>query len=394
MTTEENQSIKIEIPASGFVSFLPWLRLPCWVDFNGFKFIRYPDPTGKFPKLEFLDRLFSSYRDSHGQPVPDVTLVMCDDSALGWNVPEKHYSEIRQFSKLLFLACISANEYYNPMASYCCSSQFALVGQRFQSNMEGPAITSRRKDGNSNSFGPTFEELHFINPPHYKSNGMVDLDIPLLNALVALYKTNLDLKSHILAATDLLYLGSSDSNDIVEETEVILIASAFEQLLNCDGKAREVAGKLSDLFSTYFTLDVDKGLQTRPEIPVEERYRDAQLKWPLHKLWMKDFYDLRSNIVHGNERSTWKHGWNLTEHLTFAIYIFPLAVKLLLSADKLYKLTEDDDASCKAIDQILASRDWHEPTDGSSINARFNVIRRGEDKTIQNFLIQLNKMGL
>ena len=89
----------------------------------------------------------------------------------------------------------------------------------------------------------------------------------------------------------------------------------------------------------------------------------AQPGWWVHRKWIEELYDARSQGVHKGHHAARKWGWGLHEHLVMAAHVFPLTVKLLLAREAHYKLTDNDCAAARAVDKLLAVTNWEDGPD-------------------------------
>jgi hypothetical protein len=113
------------------------------------------------------------------------------------------------------------------------------------------------------------------------------------------------------------------------------MGSAFEQLLARDGKY-EMARAFSALFQRFGSETVATAQRLRPDIEIDKSdaaRAAAQPGWWVHRKWLEELYDLRSSVVHEGGHHAHRWGWQLSEHLVMAAFVFPLTVKLLLEAE-------------------------------------------------------------
>ena len=170
----------------------------------------------------------------------------------------------------------------------------------------------------------------------------------------------------------LVLLANSDNDLMSLETEAALMAFAFEQYFQAN-KARDLAEKFDELLTRKRQPTTVRLAQTnRPSIyadPKYPKYTEVQLEWPVAKMWMCEFHQYRSRVVHGpSSERTW--GWSPIEHLVMAAFVFPLIVKLRLAKQGHYSMTNDDEADCLSVDFLLSESNWGEET-GSSISTKW-----------------------
>jgi hypothetical protein len=186
---------------------------------------------------------------------------------------------------------------------------------------------------------------------------------------------------------------------LTRSTETILMGSAFEQLMRGDASAYILSKRFGERFADFASVTVEEAKAVRPDIRIDaaptdarswrawkilrrwlpecgaigrvegwiaNRFKAAQLTWPVHRIWINELYDVRSKVVHKGTAATRLWGWSEFEHLVMAAHVFPLAAKLLLAYEKHYDLTADDRVRCLIVDKILASPRWAEDRSGKS----------------------------
>jgi hypothetical protein len=161
------------------------------------------------------------------------------------------------------------------------------------------------------------------------------------------------------AALSFFSLASTDSDVMLPEAEIVLMASAFEQLLEGYG-ARALSQKFGDLFNSFGSVTVAQALATRSDIVVDPKFVSEQEAWLVHRKWIEELYHLRNAFAHGTAPSVRSWGWLRFEHLVIAAFAFPLTVKLCLKQEGHYTLSDEDEVQCHALDLLLAATDWRE----------------------------------
>ena len=163
-------------------------------------------------------------------------------------------------------------------------------------------------------------------------------------------------------------LANTDDDLMNEPPEAILMASAFEQLLEGEASAYTLGVNFGELFKAYGTVSVADALKVRPHIRIDTSTPEraaAQPKWWTHRKWMEELYDVRNKSAHEGVADGKKRGWSTFEHLVIAAFAFPLAVKVLLQKEGSYKLSSGDKTRCKSVDKLLNADHWnrkeHEP---------------------------------
>jgi len=193
-------------------------------------------------------------------------------------------------------------------------------------------------------------------------------------------------------------IANTDSDVIRQEAEIILMASAYERLLDIEAKARAMNEGIGRLLSTYAHVTVQEALQSRPEIMIEPEYDAAQRAWPLHRKWAQEFYHLRNRYTHANDGRVRTWGWHPIEHLVMAAFLFPLAAKLLLQAEGHYTLTEDDEGRLHAIDRLLELQGWGQPAGAYPTNwhrmVRDVISELARARAVRQAVEELKRQGI
>jgi len=160
-------------------------------------------------------------------------------------------------------------------------------------------------------------------------------------------------------------LANTDDDLLNESAEIILMASAFEQVFRADASAYKLTKKFGVLFNACGSVTVSAVTPVRPGIKLDEdpTYAAEQPNWWIHRKWVEELYDLRSKLVHRGVPTSRPWGWSPAEHLVMAAFVFPVVVKGLLEREGHYVRSEDDDVRCESIDKLLAVTEWHRDSD-------------------------------
>lgn len=345
------------------IAFLPWLILDNPITLYGARFVPYIDDKGTVPidlsgLAPMLGTIMSGYVDIRGRPIENCTVVCISDRDPVWSINEGDHQKIQQATALLTLATIANNEYFSYTGAYSNATRFQVFFQRFTEGRRDIAIQARRRDGTNLGGGYTHGDIKFSVPIQCKSLTPAKVDHDLIVGINKAQAQDSTLLRRILGATIFFNLANTDADGMLPETEVILSASAFEQLLNARGSAYKVSCKFDKLFHSYGTVKVG-------DAQGDAQDEEAQKEWFLHRKWLGELYDLRSKLVHGEDIQTRTGGRSLGEHLVMAAFVFPLTVKLLLR--QCSSLTARDNAYCRAVDKLLLARDWKDdPENGVS----------------------------
>lgn len=348
------------------VIFLPYLRLRSAQAVSGIRFV--PLLTSEDSPEESLSMGFhsirtilSSYRDRAGHPLQNCTVVTVPGR--GWDLTEADFSAAQSATSLLFLAAWAQNDYLPKFnGQYVNSSPFSLVGQRFSgSDPTFIGLKSRRRDGGKWDGGYRHGDALFAVPLQCSVSDVIAVDEAFLAGLDSADRVDsVDIK-RLRSALSFVHLANTDDFMMRIGAEAILMASAFEQLMGSGQGARNLACLFGTLFHDCGSVPVSEARVARPGIRLDSRpdRLEAQLKWWVHKKWMEELHQLRSQAIHeGHVETDENWGWTAFEHLLMAAHVFPLVVKLLLQRAGHYTLSANDRARCKAVDRILAVTDW------------------------------------
>ena len=362
------------------IFFLPYLRLKTCHSIAGVDFSPFRDPDGRVtPYLQSaapaLSRILSSYIDRHGTSYDNCAVATIPGR--GWDLNRTDGSTISWSASLLFLASWTGNQYFS-RGAYTNSSSFRVVAQAFTGDKPVyMAVGARRRDGYTWDGGYQHGELHFSTPVQCPLRDAVVVDTQLLAALNKALASDSETIGRLRTALPFVQLTNTDDDVMTADTEAILMASAFEQLLNGDGKRYKLGTSFGKLFQDFGNVNVASARQTRHDIEIGNKpeHADAQHEWWVHRKWVEELYSLRNKVAHEGSPGPRKWAWRPDEHLVMAAFVFPLAVKLLLSREGHYAITCTDEAHCRAIDKLLATTAWDgEPEGGGTGSTWYNVV--------------------
>jgi hypothetical protein len=307
-----------------------------------------------------LRTILSGYVDRAGKPIDNCAVAVAADAR--WNLQDSDFGSVHQATALLFLACWAANEYFPKfLGPYVNASPFRVVWQRFSGVPVWVTLVSRRRDGRTLDGGYRHGEVKFSVPLQCSVRELVRVDQGLLRALDRAGESSVF--ANLRSALPFVSLANTDDDLMSNEAEVILMGSAFEQLLDVDGSAFRLGEHFSDLFARFGSVTVEVAQMTRLDIQLDTSKPEraaAQPTWWVHRKWIEELYRLRNSSAHDGTHVGRVWGWSPREHLLMAAFVLPLAVKLLLEKEGFYQLTDDDMGRCLAVDKLLAITGWDE----------------------------------
>jgi hypothetical protein len=151
---------------------------------------------------------------------------------------------------------------------------------------------------------------------------------------------------------------NTDRDDTPEQHEVVATVGAFQQVLDADGRADAIAGKLDDLLRPYLAPD-PCGSKVDAARRFEAARRGAERGYTpprtMTEAWFRDFFFVRNAFGHGQRREN-RSRWNSSEHLLLAAYIFPIVLGACLAADGHYTLSDSERRRAWGFPYYLALR--------------------------------------
>lgn len=322
-----------------------------------------------------LTRILAGYVDISGEPMTNCTLACVESSQPVWDLRGQDREQIRFAGLLLTLIAMSCNEYFLPLGQCANAAKFQLYWQSFVDPAEHVAFRFRRRDGTTLDGGYKHGEVTFTVPLQCRPVDEVCVDEGLLEGINKALEAKSGLISRLRTALSFFNLANTDSESMLEEAEIILMGSAFEQILNAQS-AYQLSCKFGRLFKDYGSVKVEDAMKERTGIQIKEDYEgkgnldgkqfgtkeeyvEAQKQSLVHVKWIEEFHHLRSRVVHGEEISSRSWGWSKPEHLLMGAFVFPLLVKMMLSNECHYGLTDLDKIKCRSIDSLLSKCEWH-----------------------------------
>lgn len=363
---------------------LPWLKLRSPVTVLEVCFTPYADdkaPVQFKPFAGDIGRVLSSYRDVEGNPITECVLGFIQNEDPCKELDRAEASRVNEAVQLLAFCGLTTNEYFTQVGYYANSSAFQVVFQRFTPGSEWIALTIRRRDGETLSGGYKHGEVKFSIPVQSAHLEPAHMDIALLEALDQCFRAPDALTRRLLQAISLYNQAHTDSDAILPEREVILLASAFEQLFaDCNG-AEDLACKVSTLLESYGAVRVRDSVRAGP-IQLTKGREPQEQAWFLHRKWAQELYHLRNDFTHGNDPARRSWGWSVPEHLVMGSFVFPLLVKVLLAQASRYSLLGNDIDRLQVIDLLLNETDW--ATDSGNHSKWSETIQKHKtDRTLE-----------
>jgi hypothetical protein len=234
--------------------------------------------------------------------------------------------ELFRVRELLAFAALAERKLFRGHDGYCNFDCFAMIVQRYEPGNAGAfSFSTRRRDGGASHMWGV-EDFAFARPIHVPSHVPVKLCEPLLLGLLDVATQG----SNLYAAITDFNRANTDSADVPQHIELVMIKSAFEFLLE--------VGHRDDQFSAALNARVPlRSDGRRLNGPMAESWSKARPKAvrPL-EAWAREFCDWRGGAAHGKLRGGERYAWSEMAHLAFASILFPLLVhQELVRAEKM-----------------------------------------------------------
>jgi hypothetical protein len=347
------------------IFFLPFLRLSQGYRMAGVEFVPLRHAKDEVPAAlksaaAPMEKILSGYVDRHGKQFSNCVVATIDGR---WDLRREEFPIVKWAASLLFLASWASNDYFRKHGDADVNSTaWRIVGQSYSGAVPHYiSIVSRRRNGRTMDGGYRHGEFKFNLPIHCSIRVPAGVDEGFATALDAADRVDSTVIQRLRRAIPFVELANTDDELMTEDAEAILMGSAFEQLLDVDGRAYELGKAFGAVFRTFGSATVGEVQQVRPGIEIDTSTPEraaAQPKWFVHQKWMEELYDVRSKVVHRGTRTVREWGWSAFEHLLMAAQVFPLTVKLLMEREGNYTLSEEDRLRCLVVDRILASPEW------------------------------------
>jgi len=331
------------------VTFLPWLNLSQAIGIDDFVFWRFPADKDQFDAGARFDaqlrRIFTSYVDVEGNPTRELTIASFRSDPFR-DLSNDEAQGINELVRFLAFAVMAENDYYLQPGQYFNSTHFQHFHQRFQLGSTWIAPETRHRHGRTLHGGFRHGQLRFTMPLHVVTTLRASPNIPLFQALAKLIDQDTSDAAAIRQVVDWFFLANSDSDSVSPRTEIVMMGSAFEALLQVHDKT----GKKDALMEGLSPLFAHR-LSNVAEREGTDRVRTTR-SWKAW--WMDEFYWLRNKIVHGGKIAIERMTWTFHEHLTIAAILLTIGVKLKLSQAGCYTLTSDDETNADSVDLFIA----------------------------------------
>lgn len=313
------------------VAFLPWLDTQQEIivgDYSFWPFRKLAEQKISDAAIrEHLNRIFDTYVETekipgdkaHIRPVAELTIVTCGNADFSH---EPEFESDRRTRDVLAFACLDKNPGFN----WCTGDNFEIIYHNFRPGVLDFGYTAGGI-APITSMGWYLGELHFPRPLHVNRHYNAKHDEDLLRALSFALKNNQRPAClAIVRSLDYFRQTYSNSTDVGRESRILLMALAFEVLLDLENrkdlrdKIHVLCGDPSEPTQQYQIVNTKTGAVMATEALTTKQ------------IWAEEFYKLRDKIVHGHEVTPAEFLFNGEPHFRIGVLFFRICVRKQLEA--------------------------------------------------------------
>jgi hypothetical protein len=332
-------------------AFFPWIALAEPIALGSsirllpYRLATMPGDLANATQAE-LDGVLRAYSDRPNIRIEASTILEVDD----WHTGDSDANVMARLFRAriaIAFAALADRRLFLPHFDYCCYDTFSLVVQRYQTNGNGIfSFGTRRRDGVARHMWGA-EEFAFQRPAHVDSRARAKFDHDLAQRLFEMPQSD----AGLFEALREFNSANTDSSDVPEHVEIVMVKAAFEWLLHIDQNAMSFVRALESMLPAADCEPTESG-------PLEEAWRTRFRKAsrPLNA-WAQEFCDIRGAAAHGMDRKAPRFVWKAHTHLAFASVLFPLLVKKRLANSGNWTMSALDAARLRRIDSYL----MHDP---------------------------------
>jgi hypothetical protein len=283
-------------------------------------------------------------------PIARATIVRIFGQDPMCDLSDESRGALFVFSELLSAAGLAAREFFG--LGYQNRDNFRIIVQAFSGDHSGAAITTRRRDGST--LGYRSEDSYRIEKPeHVSCQDSNPLDLPLLQSLMDSRES--EEWESIYEAVLGFNLANTDSSNVSEHIEAVLLIGAFERLFDC---RRGKEDELAEGFTNAITPTESR--QPRSVAVLADSVNRFKKSASIRDMWIRDFFRLRGDLAHGKVESRYRPAWSLRNHLLLGSFALPLVLKSKLQSIGAYALTDRDQETIDMF-EAQASEDHFAP---------------------------------
>ncbi len=359
---------------------MPWLTLPAQIRVGRFRFspIRLDDVGAVVDRsmISTVKSALKCYVRKNGQPIQSCTILLRLNDHNPWNIPRAHWNHATEAAKTLAIACLSEQRFLEGHFSpHLNSTMFHIIGQGISAGSDQIAPFFSRRGGGLQIGGMRFKDIVFQRPPQIEGTDCKLINTALIKAIGKSRRLKLPVADAIDSSLELFLLGHSETPELDWDRCVMLSAMAFERLLM---PPQSTAQATAAAFASHWTPFARVRLSSAKRVKPDAKYKNEQADWPLHRKWAKELYEARSATAHRGIQTIFSRNWLPWQHLVVAAFAYPLTIKLMLSENNLYALSDRELGACEALDDLLDSnwgKGWRKPPEWSEILSKSEAHR-------------------
>lgn len=271
-------------------------------------------------------------------PIESIAIASIEDKAYLEGVTADTWSvitePIRMAVNTLFFACLEKSLWYqgrsHPSAG-CTSDNFQVYYQNVKRDGDGDFFAISGGFCHKEINGVACDSTRITTPPHVPSHYSPDSEDALRQALVKVSNIDtLECRRIIRSISPLYQAFRNSSEDIDYNTRILLLAQAFEILLDLDEKhpRQDFRGKIDSIL----------GISTEPRrcnYSIITRSKTIKENLTEKQIWAEEFYKLRNKIIHGEEVKPQDYQFtNINNisggHFSIALQFFIISLEMLL----------------------------------------------------------------
>jgi hypothetical protein len=279
------------VPIVSFMPYFPDNRVDRVAgDFRVWNWARHPERADPVSR-GYLERYFSLFVRSDGSPERRIAIL---SEANGNPFPEEAAFRERDMGRFAsaLMVCHLFRFPLDPNAGWmaCSSDNFAAFHQPFNPAGQNPGVAFEFGSYVKVRVMGAWDHLRFATPQHVPAPMGCSCNEDMLDRLVGLSGIADEPTERLFRSFDWLRTGFANF-DLEYRSRVIAVATAFEILLDFPdfGKAAHFANRVNQLLPPNRLPTT-----TRAWGPRGAQTTENDVGW-----WCRDFYDLRSRIVHG-----------------------------------------------------------------------------------------------
>lgn len=277
-----------------------------------FNFARFGEKY--IPDVEMrtrIDQYCALYVDSEHRRSSTLTIAVIDNKNNFDNLTQEQETDLFRYSGAL-LFCSVVNNRQNDV---CVSEQFNLAIQRFMLNTNNSPqydyIFSETGSIFNTTNGQSLASARFVRPSFVPSNTLIyRYDKHLMSAFANMIDAHNPDDGRYFRVLDWIRYAYMNAEGYSPESRHVMLATAFEIFFDLpkDDKTNEFVRHIEKLLEVDKMTVPDESSNASqlglPLIPKPYIGRGGRTKFTSHTIygwWAREFYDLRSKIVHGDD---------------------------------------------------------------------------------------------